>query len=483
MVPRPAIVWFDRDLRLRDNPSLVAAAETGAPVLPVYVLDDATPGRWRMGGASRWWLHHSLAALAGDLAGAGLPLVLRRGEAAAEIVRLADEVGAAAVHWCRTYEPFARRRNARLKQALAAANVAARSFNGSLLREPWAVQTGDGRPYRVFTPFWRAVRSMGDPAAALPRPTRMTAPSRVPAGDRLDAWALLPRSPDWAGGLREAWRPGEDGARRRLSAFLAGGLQGYRSARDRPDRDGTSMLSPALHFGELSPATVWHATMARAAAAPALAADAEAFLRELGWREFCHHLLYANDDLPEAPLRPEFAGLRWRRAPADRRAWERGRTGFPIVDAGMRQLWQTGWMHNRVRMIVASFLVKDLLLPWQDGEAWFWDTLVDADLANNAASWQWVAGCGADAAPYFRVFNPVLQGEKFDPEGGYVRRFVPELAGLPAKWIHRPWEAPADALATAGIRLGKDYPTPIVDHGAARKRALAAFDAIKAGTA
>ncbi|BBK33077.1 hypothetical protein STHU_37110 [Allostella humosa] len=301
----------------------------------------------------------------------------------------------------------------------------------------------------------------------------------MPHGLELAALDLLPTRPDWAGGLRQAWQPGEDGARQRLAAFVRRGLKGYGAGRDRPDRAGTSMLSPHLHFGEISPGTAWTAVDGAGAADPALAADAEAYLRELGWREFSYQLLFHHDDLADAALRPEYGAFPWRDDPAGLAAWQRGRTGYPIVDAGMRQLWQTGWMHNRVRMVAASFLIKDLLLPWQAGERWFWDTLVDADLANNAASWQWVAGCGADAAPFFRIFNPVLQGQKFDPDGSYVRRFVPELARLPDRWVHQPWAAPSAVLADAGVRLGQDYPRPIVDHAAARPRALAALATLK----
>ncbi|BBK41576.1 deoxyribodipyrimidine photo-lyase [Allostella vacuolata] len=441
-------------------------------MLPVFVLDDATPGGWRRGAASRWWLHHSLSALAADLARLGLPLVLRRGPAEAAIAALVQDSGATAVMWNRRYEPWNRQRDEGIKVALHAAGIEASSHNGALLREPWEVTTGGGRPYQVFTPFWRALRSLPGPGQPLPVPSGMAAPDRAPAGDRLDDWALRPTRPDWAGGLSRTWTPGEAGARERLASFLDRALPAYRTGRDRPDRDGTSMLSPHLHMGEVSPRTVWNAV-------EAADADGEAFLRELGWREFCHQLLFHHGDLADAPLRPEFARMPWRDDPQQLAAWQQGRTGYPIVDAGMRQLWQTGWMHNRVRMVAASFLVKDLLLPWQAGEAWFWDTLVDADLANNAANWQWVAGCGADAAPFFRVFNPVLQGEKFDPDGRYVRQFVPELAPLDDRWIHQPWAAPAEALHRAGIRLGRDYPWPIVDHAAARQRALAALDHAK----
>ncbi|BBK38022.1 deoxyribodipyrimidine photo-lyase [Allostella sp. ATCC 35155] len=474
----PILVWFERDLRLSDNPALTDAAASGRPVLPLFVLDDDRPGAWRRGGASRWWLAQSIAALAGALRRIGLPLVLRRGPADAVVPALAQSVGASAVVWNRRYEPWARRRDAAIKQALAEDDIAARSHNGTLLREPWEVRSGKDEPYRVFTPFWRALLALGVDGRPLPVPDRLPTPPTVPGGDRLEDWQLTPSQPDWAGGLRRTWTPGEAGARRRLTAFLDGGLAGYREGRDRPDRVGTSMLSPHLHFGEISPRSVWHAALAAEAAEPARTGDVEAYLRELGWREFSYQLLFHNDGLADAPLRPEYAAMPWRDAPEELRAWQRGRTGFPIVDAGMRQLWETGWMHNRVRMIVASFLVKDLLLPWQAGEAWFWDTLVDADLANNAASWQWVAGCGADAAPFFRIFNPVLQGRKFDPDGAYVRRFVPELARLPARWIHEPWAAPADVLAAAGLALGRHYPRPIVDHGAARTRALAALESI-----
>ncbi|MGE0715940.1 MAG: deoxyribodipyrimidine photo-lyase [Alphaproteobacteria bacterium] len=479
MDDRPVIAWFERDLRLADQPMLSAAVASGRPVLPVFILDDVTPARWKPGAAARWWLHHSLSALAADLARIGLPLVLRRGDGAEEIARLVEESGAGAVLWSRRYEPALRLRDTALKAALRARGTDARSFAGALLREPWEVQTTAGNPYRVFTPFWRALQAMGAPSAALPAPQAARAPARSPPGDNLEAWDLVPRAPDWAGGLRDLWTPGESGAQARLSAFLDEGLAGYRRDRDRPDRPGTSMLSPHLHLGEVSPRAVWHAVAARIADSPAAAGDGEAYLRELGWREFSAHLLFAEPDLPLVPLRPEFSDFPWRPTDAHVRAWRCGATGFPIVDAGMRQLWATGWMHNRVRMVVASFLVKDLATPWQDGEAWFWDTLVDADLANNAASWQWVAGCGADAAPFFRIFNPVLQGEKFDPDGAYVRRWVPELARLPARYLHAPWKAPAAALAEAGVRLGESYARPIVDHATARRRALEAFASLR----
>jgi deoxyribodipyrimidine photo-lyase len=481
--PAPIIVWFRQDLRTADHAALSAAAAAG-PVVPVYVLDEATAGAWALGGATRWWLHHSLDALAKSLKTLGAPLVLRRGRAPEILERIAAEIGARGVYFSRAYEPHAAAAERALADRLNRAGREARRFRSALLFEPEEIVTKDGRPYQVFTPFWRACRARAEPPRPMPAPPKAVAPKTMPPGDALDDWTLPPTRPDWAGGLRAAWRsdgaaPGEAGAARRLESFLDKGLAGYASDRDRPDRDGTSRLSPHLHFGELSPRQLWHAVRAADAVRGDVATGAEAYLRELGWREFSAHLLHHFPALPEALLRDAFARFPWREDEAALDAWRRGRTGYPVVDAGMRQLWSTGWMHNRVRMIAASFLIKHLLLPWQHGERWFWDTLVDADLANNAASWQWVAGSGADAAPFFRIFNPTLQGEKFDPDGRYVRAWLPELARLPDRFIHRPAEAPEDVLKAAGIALGADYPRPIVDHGAARARALAAFAVVK----
>ena len=480
----PVIVWFRQDLRLSDNPALHAAAATGRPVVPVYILDRDSAGPWAPGGASRWWLHHSLDSLARSLAARGLNLVLRRGAAGPVLERLAAETGARGVCWNRLYEPGAIRRDGAIRAALRAAGVAVESFNAALLFEPGTLLSGSGAPYRVFTPFWRACLAADPPVPPRPEPAFGEAASaaRPVRSEPLDSWGLLPTAPDWAGGLRAAWQPGEATAQRLLQAFLANGLHGYAAQRDRPDLSAVSRLSPHLHFGEIGPRQVWHAVQARSALGDSPADDGpRKFLAEIGWREFCCNLLADFPDLPDKPLQPRFAGFPWEDNPDALRAWQRGRTGYPFVDAGMRQLWQTGWMHNRVRMLTASFLVKHLLIPWQAGAAWFWDTLVDADLANNSASWQWVAGCGADAAPYFRIFNPVTQGRKFDPHGDYVRRFVPELTGLPDRWIHRPWDAPPDALHAAGVHLGEDYPLPIVDHAEARRAALAAYEAVKAG--
>ncbi|MBW8269778.1 cryptochrome/photolyase family protein [Caldovatus aquaticus] len=476
--PAPVLIWFRQDLRLADNPALAAAGDR--PVLPVFVRDEAAAGRWAPGGAARWWLHHSLAALAAALRAKGAGLHLARGRAEDVLPALARAVGADAVLANRLCAPWAREQERRVATALAGQGVRLVLHELPLLHDPEALRAGSGRAYEAFTPFARAVRPrLEHLAPPLPAPARLRAADGAPAGEALESWRLTPRPPDWAAAFPALWQPGEAGAEARLARFLsAGRLHGYAAARDRPsEADGTSGLSPHLHWGEISPRRVWHAV--RAAAEEGDRAAAEPFLRELLWREFCHHLLWHRPELPERPLRAAFAGFPW--APDARllRAWQRGETGFPIVDAGMRQLWRHGWMHNRVRMIAASVLVKHLLQPWHDGAAWFWDTLVDADLANNSANWQWVAGCGADAAPYFRIFNPVRQGERFDPEGRYVRRFVPELARLPDRFLHRPWEAPEAVRRAAGVVLGRDYPRPLVDPAAGRARALAAFAAMR----
>ena len=474
----PVIFWFRQDLRLEDNPGLRAACASGRPLLAVYILDDETPGAWRMGGAARWWLHHSLKALGRELDKHGQRLLLRSGKAAEIVMRLVEATGAPAVYWNRCYEPYARQRDEQLKKQLKARGVEVRSFNASLLYEPWEILTDQGTPFRVYTAFWKRAQTRGQAPRSETAP-RISANRPAVKSERLESWGLLPHKPNWAAGFEPLWRPGEQGAQQRLEQFLREAANDYREARDFPAQAKTSRLSPHLHFGEIGPRQIWHAVQEAVEQGQVQKAAAAKFLAELGWREFSYHLLYHFPSLPEEPLRPEFAHFPWRKSEQDLKRWQHGETGYPLVDAGMRELWRTGWMHNRVRMVVASFLVKDLLLAWQLGEAWFWDTLVDADLANNAASWQWVAGCGADAAPYFRIFNPVLQGEKFDPDGEYVRQWVPELAALPPEYIHKPWEAPREALEKAGVVLGKTYPQPMVDHAIARQRALEAFAQLK----
>jgi len=476
---QPIIVWFRQDLRVADHPALSAAAADGRPVVPVYVLDDETPGPWRLGGASRWWLHGALTALAESLASLGAPLVLRRGPAATVIADLVRETGATTVYWTDLVEPHWRTTAADLEDRLTGTAVEARAFPGAYLHPLGTVVGRSGHRPKVFTPFWKACLAGAPPHRPVSVPGRLRPMESPPAGETVAAWRLTPAGPNWAGGLRDAWTPGEAAAKARLLDYLDNGVGGYAADRNRPEPAATSRLSPHLHFGEVSPRQVWHATRQRMDANARIGRGAEAFLREVGWREFCQHVLADNPQLADAPLQERFAGFPWAEDEALLEAWRRGRTGYPIVDAGMRELWTTGWMHNRVRMITASFLVKHLLQPWIAGEAWFWDTLVDADMGNNAGGWQWVAGCGTDATPYFRIFNPTLQAEKFDAGGAYVRRWVPELARLPDRWLNRPWEAPPLELEAAGIRLSEDFPRPIVDHDAARRRALAAFESIK----
>ncbi|NNE84709.1 MAG: deoxyribodipyrimidine photo-lyase [Alphaproteobacteria bacterium] len=478
----PVLLWFRRDLRLSDNPAIDAAVALGQPIIPVYISDDADAGAWSPGGASRWWLHGSLSSLSSTIEARGNRLILKTGAADAVINSLLSETGAKSVYWNRRYEPWATKRDKELKTALQSKGIEARSFNTGLIREPWTVTTQKGEPYKVFTPFWKALRALGEPDEAKPAPSRIPAPADFPQSEELNSWGLLPTAPDWAGGLRGAWTPGEDAAHSRLNDFTDGSVFDYQDKRNLPGISGTSQLSPHLHFGEIGPRQVWYAVVASALARTGspMPRGVETYLSEIAWREFCYHLLFHFPDLPTKPLRTEFSGFDWQNNADDLSAWQRGSTGYPIVDAGMRELWATGWMHNRVRMIVASFLIKDLLIDWRIGEEWFWDTLVDADLASNSASWQWVAGCGADAAPYFRVFNPTIQGTKFDPDGRYVRKWVPELAKLPDRLIHAPWTAKPIELADAGVELGRDYPMPIVDHSMARNRALERYKQLKA---
>jgi deoxyribodipyrimidine photo-lyase len=461
---QPVIMWFRQDLRVTDHPALTAAADAG-PVIPLYILDDETPGNWRWGGASRWWLHHSLASLSNKV-----PLLYRRGRADQMLQQVIAETGAKAVYLTRDYAPWSSALEARVKTLCDKHDIACHRYGGFLLHEPESIRNGAGEFFKVYTPYSKACFAKGEPRAPRPevKPGYWSGPAFT---ESLDSLALLPTKPDWSGGLGDAWTPGETGAQKLLRQFLDEGLKNYAEGRDRPDQPNTSRLSAHLHWGEISPHQVWLATrQAMDSAGGNLDRSGEKFLKEILWREFSYNLLHHIPTFPEKPFRPEFGDFPWADDPLALRRWHNGETGYPIVDAGLRELWHTGIMHNRVRMIVASFLVKDLLIPWQEGERWFWDTLVDADIASNSASWQWVAGCGADAAPYFRIFNPVLQGEKFDPNGDYVRRWVKELATVPAEFIHHPWDLPAPPSA---------YPKPIVDHGVARDRALASLKRIK----
>ncbi|WP_319533497.1 deoxyribodipyrimidine photo-lyase [uncultured Cohaesibacter sp.] len=470
-----AIHWFRQDLRLMDNPALAKAARAGA-LLPIYILDDETAGEAMMGGASRWWLHRALEDLNRQLGG---NLRCYRGAAAEILPRLADRYGARTVSWTRCYEPWRVLRDTKISDALSKSGVETIRLNGSLLWEPWEVLKKDGEPYRVFTPFYRKGCLQADkPARPMTdRPEILPCEARSDDGAvALDALELI--SPiGWHETMEPHWDISEKGAHDALSTFLEEGLEGYKSGRDFPARRNVSRLSPYLHWGQISPNQVWYA-LDDEAAEDAPAVDVDHFRSEIAWREFSYNLLFHNPDLPSRSLQPKFEGFEWSDDVAALERWQRGMTGVPIIDAGMRELWQTGYMHNRVRMIVASFLVKNLRTDWRKGEEWFWDTLVDADLANNSASWQWVAGCGADAAPYFRIFNPVLQAEKFDPDGDYIRRYVPELAKLPGKYLAKPWEAPRAVLEEAGVALGKDYPLPVVDLKLSRIAALDAYQAL-----
>ena len=474
---RPALVLFRDDLRVADNRALSAAAGTGKPIVAAYVLDEESPGMRAHGGASRWWLHHALAALAASLRSLGVPLVLRHGTMLRVVEHLAEASGAYLVLWNRRYDPGGTAADAAMKAALREAGVRAESFDGRLLHEPSLVGTASGSFYKVYTPFWKAISAGPEPRDPVPAPKALRPFDGVLATDALEALLPLPKKPDWAGGLRDRWTPGEKAAHAQLAAFLDDGLDAYADRRDFAAEDATSHLSPYLAHGEITPFQILAAVKDKAAQGE----GAAKFRKEIAWREFCYHLLFHNPRLHEENFRDDFDAFPWRDDEEGLHAWQCGLTGYPIVDAGMRELWHTGTMHNRVRMVAASFLTKHLLIDWRRGERWFWDTLVDADLASNPGNWQWVAGCGADAAPYFRIFNPVLQGERFDPGGGYVRRWLPALGRLPDRYVHKPWTAPQPVLSQSGLSLGDDYPRPIVDHDAARRRALSAWRGIGGG--
>ncbi len=468
-----AIVWFRSDLRLADNRALSKALHMAERVLPLYIHAPGEDDGWAMGSASRWWLHHSLSALDVSVRRLGSRLIIRHGPSLEVLRQLILETGAQYIVWNRVYEPPAIARDKAIKESLRADGLLVESFNSALLYEPWEVSRSNGEPYKVFTPYWKAVQNRGLEHSILPLPPSLPPVSTGVASLAVESLDLLPKIA-WDGGFRETWQPGEEGALSQLQEFVDSALGGYAVERDRPDHAGTSRLAPHLHFGELGPRQIVWAIRTRLASGGQ--SGAESFVRELGWREFAHHLLFHFPHTTESPLNERFVSFPWSEPRAEpMQAWQRGKTGIPLVDAGLRELWHSGWMHNRVRMVVASFLVKNLRIHWLEGARWFWDTLLDADLANNTLGWQWVAGCGADAAPYFRIFNPVLQGERFDPDGDYVRRWVPELARLPARFIHQPWQAPAAILKSCGVTLGLDYPYPIVDLKASREQALEAF--------
>ena len=464
------LVWFRRDLRLADNPTLSEALERHDKLICVYIHAPDEEAPWQPGAASRWWLHHSLIALDNELRKRGSSLLIIKGDSLLSLRTLVEAHGVEAVYWNRLYDPAAIERDKKIKRSLRETGTTTESFNASLLFEPWQVETGQGGPYRVFTPFWRNVRARLEPQQPLPAPQKIPGPS-INHDMTIDDLDLLPQI-DWDKQFHDAWQPGEVGASEALADFQCSALADYATDRDRPDRVGTSRLSPHLHFGEISAIQVaWSLQQGdrRAGAEKA----AESYLREIGWREFSQHLLYHFPTMPKKNLNPRFDAFRWDPNDANSlKRWQQGRTGIPMIDAGMRELWATGWMHNRVRMLVASFLTKNLRQHWQQGERWFWDTLVDADLANNSQGWQWTAGCGVDASPYFRIFNPVTQGEKFDPQGSYVRRWIPELKDVPAPLVHQPWNDP-DLLERTG------YPAPMVDLKTSREDALAAYQATK----
>jgi deoxyribodipyrimidine photo-lyase len=480
------IIWFRQDLRLHDNPAITNALQDYDTVYPIFILDQDNAQDWAAGGARQVWLHHSLKDLNTSLLD---KLTLFKGKADDIIASLCEEQTIDAVFWNRCYEPWRMERDRQIKDDLKTKNIECQSFNSQLLWEPWQINKNDGTPYKVFTPFYRkGCLGFGEPDEAGNKPHDLTALAKLNAQyiKSIDDLDLLPakQQGDWDEDIANHWDISEKGAYERLDQFLEDGLDGYKIKRDRPDLHHYSMLSPYLHHGQISPRHTWHRVRQLQAANDVPEKDADHFLSELGWREFSYNLLYNNHNLPETPLQKKFEHFPWAnmRLAENKHAlecWQKGQTGYPFVDAAMRQLYETGWMHNRLRMLVGSFLIKDLLIHWRHGEEWFWDCLVDADLASNSASWQWIAGCGADAAPYFRVFNPITQSAKFDPNAEFIRKWVPEIQHLSDKFIHAPWTASPDILAGANIKLGETYPHPIVDHAEARNVALAAFQELK----
>lgn len=475
----PVIVWLRQELRRGDNPALYAAYDEGFPVIPLYILEDEDAHEWRMGSASRVWLFHSLKALDDSFNG---HLIIQRGKAGELIPWLVKKTGARAVYWNRCYEPWRIQRDKELKAKLEKEGLDVRSYKASLLWEPWKIQTQDGSPYKVFTPFYKkGCLPLGEPQKPLPDPERLTYGEGESLSLSLNDLQLLPNH-TWPEKLMSYWKAGEQGAQNRLQDFLQSGLKGYKEGRNFPAQKNVSRLSPHIHLGELSPRQIWHAAKEYAQYNDIPEKDLAHFHSELGWREFSYNLLYHFPHITTQNFQKKFDHFPWiEPSESDLKRWQMGQTGYPIVDAAMRELYETGYMHNRCRMIVGSFLVKNMMVHWRYGESWFWDTLLDADLANNSASWQWIAGSGADAAPYFRIFNPMLQSEKFDPEAEYIRTYVPELKKLSDQAIHAPWDASQKQLEQAGVQLGKTYPHRMMPHSDARERALKAFEELKTG--
>lgn len=463
-----AIIWFRNDLRLADNAALLKACQH-ENVIPLYIFDE-NAGR-KLGSAKKLWLHHALQNLIRNLRAIGAELILRSGDEKTVLENVIVQSKADAVYWNRRYEPNTIDKDTALKRSLKDNNIKVKSFRGHLLHEPNQLTTKAGTPFRVFTPFWKTLDATIEIQAPYPAPQAMPSGIDGLATIGLKELALSPTKPDWSDGITDRFIPGETAAQSILTEYLDNDVVNYKAHRDFPALDATSKLSPYLTFGEISPRQIWHASEGVSGAQP--------FRRQLAWRDFSYHLLFHNPDLDENNFNNAFDDFQWDQNNALFAIWRTGKTGYPIVDAGMRELWQTGYMHNRVRMIVASFLTKHLLIDWRKGEKWFWDTLVDADPANNTAGWQWVAGSGADASPYYRIFNPIIQGKKFDSDGEYVKKYVPELKNLDPKYIHAPWETPQDVLKSISLELGRDYPKPIIEHSFARNRALKTYDQMK----
>ena len=472
---KKTIFWFRQDLRLEDNLGLYEAGEKG-DVMAVYIFDEDNNKDFKMGAASRWWLHHSLSKLNQKLDN---KLNIYNGNSRDLILKLVKENNIDNVYWNRCYEPSRIKDDSEIKSALKNININCQSFKASLLFEPWEVTKDDGSYYKVFTPFYKkGYVNSAPPRPPLPIPEKLNLIKEKSHATTIDQLNLL-GSINWYHKMEKIWKIGEDAAKKRFDDFLKNGLENYKEGRNFPAKNNVSILSPHLHFGEISPNYIWHKVQDKNISDKIPSQDINHFLSELAWREFSYYLLYHFQGLPRQNFQPKFDQFPWQKDDILLKAWQKGQTGYPIIDAGMRQLWQTGYMHNRVRMIVGSFLVKNLLLHWHDGAEWFWDCLVDADLANNSASWQWIAGSGADAAPYFRVFNPLLQSEKFDPDGTYIKHFVPELKDMPTPHLFKPWQAPESILKSAKVTLGKDYPKPVIDLDDSRNLALQAYKLIK----